>query len=336
MQSMARSVIESVIEHGYDGMVFECAAVWAINKLVTMMADELHNRDLLIVTVIPALRQEQGAEQSRSITMGAMKALSPIVDHVMIMTYDHAGPTGRSYEDVYNVNELPKDSPLRQDGVRVPGPNTPLEYLSTNAEHLSAGLEVNSDTFVMQGSQMVQPKSVASQMLMGIPLYGYTYSVGWFDQQSVSHQGVARLPPSSPIAAKDNDTEAQSASREKIERKEEKDPSIIPVLRFPGEPFKEDSLLGILQEKKVLVRLDESSQEQYIDYIAMLPPVSQLNVTEEQREIMEKQPQASYYRAYFPSSHTMKKRLQVIQDFPEMGISLWELGMASRWLLDQL
>jgi chitinase domain-containing protein 1 len=332
MRSMTRSIIESVDEHGYDGVVFECAAVWAIDKLIAMIAAEVRNRGLMIVTVIPALRQDKDAEQARNITMGAMASLSPMVDHVMVMTYDHAGPTGRHYEDVFNVNELPTDSPLRQAGVRVPGPNTPLEYLTTNAEQLSAGLEMPSDEFVMQATQI---RSVASKMLLGLPLYGYTYPVGWFDQQSSSQQSVARIPPSSPVASKDNDTEAQTASREKALKREKETSSVIPVLRFPGEPFKDADLADVLQEKKVLVRLDESSQEQYIDYVAKLPPTQQPNITEEERERL-KQPAASYYRAYFPSAHTMKKRLQTIQDFPEMGVSIWELGMASRWLLDEL
>lgn len=338
MASMTRSIVESVEEHNYDGIIFECAAVWAIEKLITMLADELHNRGKTIVTVIPALRQDKDPSnvQATSITMHATSILAPLVDYMMIMTYDHAGPTGRPYKEVYNIDTLPAESPLRQKGVRAPGPNTPLDYLTINAEQLSAELEgVQNSVFFMQG-QTTSSTSISSKMLMGLPFYGYSYSIGWFDQNSSSTHGVVRVPPSSPIAAKDNDTDAQAASRLKAQKKDDESPTVVPVLRFPGEPFKHDDLIGVLEDRKVLVRLDESSQEQYIDYVAKLPSSRQPNLTEEEKLQSNNQSQASYYRTFFPSAHTINSRLKAMDDFPQMGIAIWELAFGGNWLLDEL
>lgn len=339
MASMTRTIVESVEEHDYDGIIFECAAVWAIEKLLAMLAEELHNRGKTIVTVIPALRQDKDPSnvQATSITLHATSILAPLVDYLMIMTYDHAGPTGRPYKEVYDVDALPTDSPLRQEGVRAPGPNTPLDYLTINAEQLSAELEgVQSNIFFPMQGQQSKSFSISSKMLMGLPFYGYSYSIGWFDQTSSSTHGVVRIPPSSPIASKDNDTDAQAASRQKAQRKEDETPTVIPVLRFPGEPFKQDDLIGILEDSKALVRLDESSHEQYIDYVAKLPPSRQPNLTEEEKLQSNNQAQASYYRTYFPSAHTIKSRLQAMDDFPQMGVAIWELAFGGNWLLDEL
>ncbi|UZJ55521.1 hypothetical protein CBS101457_004841 [Exobasidium rhododendri] len=336
MEELVREIMESVDTNGYDGVVFECAAIWAVEPLIRMLADQLHEKGRTIVTVIPALRQDADdqTEQANKIAMHGMKTLSPIVDYIMVMTYDHAGQQGLAFQDVYDVNILPPESPLRQDGVRCPGPNTPLDYLTINAEQLSGDLEaLLSGGFVMQ-SEQDSAAPLSSKMLMGLPLYGYTYSVGWFDQHSNSSLGVARIPPSSPIASKDNDTAAQASSREKATKREEQTSSVVPVLRFPGEPFKHDDLIEILKKNKALIRIDEASQEQYFDYVATLPPSKQPKVAEE--DASSQKPLASYYRAYFPSAHTMFSRLNAMHDFPGMGIALWDLGQCGEWLLQEL
>lgn len=337
VEALVRSIIESVDEHNYDGVVFECAAVWAIEPLVKMLASHLHDRGRTIVTVIPALRQEDddATVQANKITVHGMKTLSPIADHVMVMTYDHAGQQGRAYQDVYNISALPDKSPLAQDGVRCPGPNTPLDFVTINAEQLSGELEGRDGLFKMQGMGGANEMPAPNKMLMGLPLYGYSYAVGWFDQQSASSQGVPRVPPSSPIGSKDNDTDAQAASREKALEREERTASVVPVLRFPGEPFKYEDLTATLKDNKALIRLDESSQEQYFDYIAALPPSQQPKPGEDELNVANK-PLASYYRAYFPSAHTMKSRLKALSDFPQMGIALWDLGQCGEWLLHEL
>lgn len=340
MEAVARSIIESVEEHKYDGVVFECAAIWAIEKLVLNLATKLHDQGKIIITVIPAMRKNTDAQtiQSNKITEHAMATLSPIVDYIMIMTYDHAGQQGNMYQDIYNVSTLPEGSPLRQDGVRCPGPNTPLDFLAMNAEMLSGDLELLSEPMVMQSSSggfSLRADNVQRKMLMGFSLYGYTYPIGWFDQSSNSSQGVPRIPPSSPIGSKDNDTEAQAASRERAKKWELQTSTIVPVLRFPAEPFKQDDLISILKTSKALIRLDEASQEQYFDYVAMMPESLQPKLTEEEKKIQSK-PLASYYRAYFPSAHTIRKRLEALQDFPEIGISAWDVGQAGEWLLQNL
>ena len=59
MYTMAENVFESVTELGYDGVVFECAAVWAIETLVKSMAEKLHQAGKVLAVVIPPLRSDK-------------------------------------------------------------------------------------------------------------------------------------------------------------------------------------------------------------------------------------------------------------------------------------
>lgn len=346
MESLAVGVFDSVMDNGYDGAVFECAAVWVIEPLVKAMAERLHQNGKKLAVVIPALRNEgdkEVLEHTNKISIHAMRTLSPLADYTMVMTYDHAGRQGRAYGNVYDITTLPEGSPMRQDGVRTPGPNTPLEYLEHNIEQLTADLEVvtGGPQFAMGADTMYSNEGAAEKLLVGLPLYGYTYSIGWFDNAVTASQSVPRLPPTSPLAAKDNDTDAQAASRAKAEKREQDTPNVVPLQRFAGEPFKHEDLVAQLRLSKALIRLDESSQEQMFDYVAALPP----SIAERQKQKSdgvdgtlktETGAMASYFRAYFPSAYTMRKRLQVIGQTPGVGIALWDIGQAGEWLLHEL
>lgn len=341
MTSVADSVFNSVMDHDYDGAVFECAAVWAIEPLVEKLAARLHNHSKLLSVVIPAMRSEsdQATEQTNKIGLHAMKTLSPYADHVMVMTYDHAGLAGRSYKNIYGLDDLPKGSPLAQDGVRSPGPNAPLDFLTLNIETLSGTLE-SGGQFDMNEIDLANPfynqNEKTNKLLVGLPLYGYRYPIGWFDKNSLKSEGITRLPPKSPMVSQDNDSEAQEEFRAKADKRESDSPHIVPVLRFPGEPFKHEDLIDQLKQSKALVRLDASSQEQYIDYMAKLPQAHQPKTNETDSTQIPLRPLASYYRAYFPSSHTMRQRLSTVSQFSGVGIALWDVGQAAEWLLHEL
>jgi hypothetical protein len=176
-------------------------------------------------------------------------------------------------------------------------------------------------------------------LLVGLPLYGYTYSIGWFDNSIVSENSSPRLPPVSTLMSLDNDTDAQAVARAKAERRENESPNVVPLLRFAGEAFKHEDLVAQLQISKALIRLDSSSQEQYFDYVAKVPD-SLVRDRQGQKGAWEGKGEedkyASYFRAYFPSAHTMRERLRVISQYRNTGIALWDLGQAGEWLLHEL
>lgn len=343
MEQMARNIFNSVMENEYDGAVFECAAVWAIEPLVKLIAEKLHEQKKTLSVVIPALRGEKGEEviTSNKIAIHGMRTLSPLADYTMVMTYDHSGLAGLPYGDVYDKSALPDGSALNQDGVRTPGPNAPLEFLEQNLEQLTGQLEMmEGPQFSMssQGAESVyDAEGAAERLLVGLPLYGYSYPIAWFDNTVAAQDSVPRLPPASPLVANDNDTDAQTKAREKANRKDNETPHIVPLLRFAGEPFRHSDLLATLKQNKALIRLDEKSQENYFDYVAQLSPTIVEHMAKKE-SIKTDNPMAnsSYFRAYFPSAHTMKQRLQVILDKPGAGIALWDLGQAGEWLLHEL
>lgn len=345
MEQMARNVYLSVMDNGYDGAVFECAAVWAIEPLIKLIGEKLHAENKTLTVVIPALRGEHGEEATTSnkIAIHGMRVLSPLADYTMVMTYDHAGLAGVQYGDVYDKSALPEGSALAQDGVRTPGPNAPLEYLEQNLEQLTGQLEVmEGPQFSMSGSgvdSVYNSEGAAERLLVGLPLYGYTYPIAWFDNTIVAQDSVPRLPPASPLVANDNDTDAQAKAREKADKKDRENTNIVPLLRFAGEPFKHADLEARLKQNKALIRLDEKSHEQYFDYVDQLSPsIIEHMVRKNPTKKVDENPMAnaSYFRAYFPSAHTMKQRLQVILDKPGAGIALWDLGQAGEWLLHEL
>ena len=345
MEQMARNVYLSVMDNGYDGAVFECAAVWAIEPLIRLIGEKLHAEKKTLTVVIPALRGEHGEEAitANKIAIHGMRTLSPLADHTMVMTYDHAGLAGIQYGDVYDRSALPEGSALAQDGVRTPGPNAPLEYLEQNLEQLTGELEVmKGPQFSMSGSgvdSVYDSEGAAERLLVGLPLYGYSYPIAWFDNTIVAQDSVPRLPPASPLVANDNDTDAQAKAREKADKKDRETANIVPLLRFAGEPFKHADLEARLKQNKALIRLDEKSQEQYFDYVAQLSPsIIEHMAKKNPTKPVDENPMAnaSYFRAYFPSAHTMKQRLQVVLNKPGAGIALWDLGQAGEWLLHEL
>lgn len=353
MLALAEKIAEEVIERAYDGAVFECAAVWAIEPLVQMLTERLRGYGKTLSVVVPSVRSETdpATQQTNKIGIHAMRVLSRYVDHVMVMTYDHAASVGRAYADVHTVDDLPQGSPLAQDGVRTPGPNSPLDFLTLNIETMSGNLEVDGTDpgqFGVPGYDASSPFYSSGgnngKLLLGVALYGYRYPIGWFDKTLNNSDGLPRIPPKTPMVAQDNDTAVQARYRAEAEARESNTPTVLPVLRFPGEPFKHSDLVAQLRDSKALIRLDEDSQEQFVDYVAPLPAAHQPKIEDKGgdekdmtvEQLAARRPLASYYRAYFPSAHTIRKRLETIGQFPDVGIALWDVGQAGEWLLHEL
>ncbi|CEH15922.1 Predicted member of glycosyl hydrolase family 18 [Ceraceosorus bombacis] len=344
LEAFSSAVMTVIEEAGYDGLVIESNAVWAMKGLVEHLAALLRANDKQIGVVLPPLRTghvDAEVEKTNRVVLHSIKTLGPIADFVHIMTYDYTGMNGQAFEDVYDTSSLPEGSPLAQDGVRTPGPNTPISWLEGNIEMLSGSLETPGaqnifETNDMGHTEFVNQHGIADKLLFGVALYGYSYPVGWFETKSASKHGVPRIPPPSPLVSKDNSTSAQEAARAKADKKDE-ELAHRAVLRFAGDAFTQRDLVGRLKVHKALIRLDEESQEQFLDYVAVLPPSQQPDPKELPEGYNKGQPMASYYRAYFPSAHTISKRLSTVAELsPAAGVAFWDVGQAGRWLLEAI
>lgn len=71
---------------GYDGLVLEVGAVWALEHLIAELGEALHKDGKLLGIVLPPFRRikegEEASEEARMnrIALQAYKALSPLVD----------------------------------------------------------------------------------------------------------------------------------------------------------------------------------------------------------------------------------------------------------------
>lgn len=334
---LAAAVTATAIEGNYDGVVFEASAVWALESIVQVLSSQLHVVGKTLTVVIPALRPEardpQGEKMNRIVLL-ALKRLGPLADHVHVMTYDFS-LRGRKLADTIYAKEVPQGSPLLQEGVRLPGPNTPLEWLQSNLEMMSGNLETpGSETVfgnVEEVAEYVDANNLKEKLLMGVALYGWAWPVSWHSYKTADAQGSPRLPPPSPIQSRDNDEEAQAAARAKADAKDEAS-AHIPVVRYGADPFTQPDLIARLQKHKALIRKDEVSGEQLLDYIAVLPEEHQPKDAPQDG----RGPLSGYYRAYFPSPATIRQRLEIIQDFDGAGAALWDVGQTASWLLDAL
>ena len=145
--------------------------------------------------------------------------------------------------------------------------------------------------------------------------------------------------------------DAQAAARAKADKKEA-DSRLQAVLRFAGQPFTHSELIARLEDHKVscgtsplcshalmlrwqaLIRQEPQSGEQYIDFVAPMP--SHQQPADVPPEANGGKPFASYYRAYWPSANTMAMRAEVLRDYEEVGVALWDVGQAGEWLLAEL
>jgi len=88
--SQLRSFVDGIISHvqaqGYDGLVLEVGAVWALEHLIKELSEALHAHDKVLGIVLPPFRRikegEEAGDEARMnvIALQAYKALSPLVD----------------------------------------------------------------------------------------------------------------------------------------------------------------------------------------------------------------------------------------------------------------
>lgn len=82
------------------------------------------------------------------------------------------------------------------------------------------------------------------------------------------------------------------------------------------------------------MRQEPQSGEQYIDFVAAMPAHQQPK--DVPADANGGKPFASYYRAFWPSAHTMAMRAAVLADYTDVGVALWDVGQAGEWLLAEL
>lgn len=347
--ALTEAIVAEVVLRKYDGIVFETGAVWALYEPLKMLAERLHAEGKEIIIVLPAMRENQ--TESNELVTSAAKALAPLVDGMHVMTYDHLGPMGAP---ALFERQLPAHSPLLKDGVRTPGPNAPLTFIKENI-HVIQGGEVDdsedADFAQSEGNQQVfqpgtsslqsdygtinatsdayaaSPSAILSKLLVGISMYGYEYPIAFMDDV-----GVPRLttPPSSPISTKDNSSEEQAKYRARADQRDASR-QVTPILGQPGKAITIHYLIDVLLHNKALVRRDEPSAENYIEYVKAKEDGSM-----HQREDGSQAPVAWYRRAYFPSPRTIEERLNIVEESRAGGVALWDVGQGGAWLLHRL
>lgn len=274
VESLSSMIVEKVETNGYDGIVFESSAIWILIPLIHSLAEELHKRSTTFTLVLPPLRDpvsHPSIQKVNELILKSAREAVRSVDHFSIMTYDHSGGAGGMSLDIDSpLLNLDSESPLRKpeySNIRLPGPNSPLDFISKNLELFSFRDLERSTEFGFNSNQMAfqdDQSTFESKLLMGIPLYGYTYPIAWIS--TVSGHSIPRKPPLSPIKSKDQDEEAQAKARATAEKREQSESykNLIPVLRAVGDAIVHHQVLEIM-EKRPLVRIDEASQEGIVD-----------------------------------------------------------------------
>lgn len=322
----AEAIVAEVMVRGYDGVVLETGAAWALKEPIRLLAERLHEEKKQLVVVFPPLRED--TPEANEIIMQGVSGLVSIADAIHVMTYDYLGQNGAAFEPPASLKQ---ESILRKDGVRTWGPNTPLDWIERNIEGFNAPLEMPHDGFAGGFSPTYMDSSsssgILSKLLVGVACYGYSYPIGWVDSE-----GKAQLvtPPTSPIASKDNNTEAQAASRAKAAEKEERR-ALYPVMPAVGSPFLHSELIDVLTNNKALIRRHDGSGENFIDYVK-----AREDGKTQVRPDGTEAPLAWYRRAIWPSPATIEARLDVVERNGAGGIALWDIGQGGDWLLHVL
>ncbi|CAO1618268.1 unnamed protein product [Parajaminaea phylloscopi] len=331
------AIAAEVLTRGYDGVVLETGAAYAMREPIRLLSERLHDEGKQLVLVLPPLRRDTG--QVNELVLAAVRDLHPLADQIHVMTYDHLGPGGQLWTA---PGDVPPASPLAKDGVRTFGPNAPLSWMERNIRGISGrGFDGEAsfpsdaaDDFASQHAFVdVQASAAGSQtlskLLAGVACYGYTYAVGWLD---IDGKPQVVLPPSSPTAAKDNSTDEQEKYRTKAEQKEEgRRDTVFPILTKAGDSITFEELREVLQKNKVLVRQDEASRENFVDYLKLRE-----DGATQRRPDGTEAPIAWYRRAYFPSARTMRARLELVEELGAGGVALWDIGQGGSWLLHEL
>jgi spore germination protein YaaH len=238
---------------------------------------------------------------------------------------------------------LPADSILLTDGIRLPGPNTPFTYLRDNIKAF-VGPPGSQDPFMDRSGQSFgfvgfddfgdavyndSDRVSGRKLMMGVAMYGYTYPLA---HVLASGNTQAVSPPTSPTSAKDNSTEEQAKYRLRADQREAASSTdAARILAAKGDPVTIREIRDVFTAGKALVRKDASSGEAYFDYLKLKEDGSIHT-----REDGSKAPVAWYRRAYWPTPATIKERIEVVEENGVKSIALWDIGQGGAWLLHSL
>ena len=186
-QLLSDSITEVVEEMQYDGAVFESGITHALAPPLSTLSTSLHEESKILIVVSPPIRPMTSSDASsvkdhNDMILQSIGPLAELADYLSIMTYDMSGPGGRE-----STKSFPDGSPMqaaqKQGRVREPGPNTSADWVRENLEAFilaSDSTTSNSASFDDQQFHFKAQSTVS--YLAGLPLYGYTYPVVYFDE----------------------------------------------------------------------------------------------------------------------------------------------------------
>lgn len=153
-EAIVAALLGEVEKRGYDGLTLEVPAPQMFGALISLVGDALHDVGKELVLVVPP---QHTAEQAGSVfSADDLVALAGEVDYFSVMTYDHAGSLGKM------------------------GANAPLPWVQEVIEGLLGEEDEDEGEedpdFVGLGGDGDEGKAKRSQILMGLPFYGYRYS----------------------------------------------------------------------------------------------------------------------------------------------------------------
>lgn len=373
--SLTEAIFAEVSLRGYDGIVLEAAAAWAMREPIKLLADRLHADGKELVVVLQALREGEGLQESNKAVMLAVEELTPIVDwiHVMVsgaatqavgrsdvhadivsfpcpraQTYDFLGPPGAPFDPASQGSHpaaasIPPESPLLRPGVRSPGPNAPFSYLEANVESLTGHLELSGRDPSQQvfspfgsGSGGQASQAPGAKLLAGLPMYGYSYPLAHLDIQGTPHVALPPLLEVEDDVLLETSDEAQAeVTRARRKAEEEARTATLGRGLFP-----------------VLSGPGEPVTIRDVRELLHSEPATLVRVDEGSDEMVldyfkakggsEDEPGAQgtvtawYRRAYVPSYATMQARLNLVEENGAGGVAVWDVGQGGAWLLHAL
>jgi spore germination protein YaaH len=183
--ALSKTIIGVVEEMSFDGVVFESGATHALAGPLSSLSDGLHDHDKQLILVSPPIRTSSEAGESTggldahsSAILESLPSLTALADYITIMTYDMNGPAGQQCKAPFPANS-PAGAAQKEGNVREPGPNTSAEWVRANLAAFSGGLGGTMDELDEQ--QILYRPDVSTKLLMGLPLYGYTYPIMYID-----------------------------------------------------------------------------------------------------------------------------------------------------------
>ncbi len=155
-EQLAEILVVEVEKYGYDGVTLELPAPHLFTALVRRIGDALHDIEKELVLVIPP--QHTHEQYGMVFNANHVDEFADVVDHLTVMTYDHAG------------------------AVRREGPNSPLPWMKEVVRGLISDIDDDLQSVGNNLDEEVDLEVVkrvrAGKILMGLPFYGYRFSSG--------------------------------------------------------------------------------------------------------------------------------------------------------------